>query len=199
MGCRWGTPAALLGPSDVTFPTGIFDMATTTRRCRLMGRNRHVKKRLWRLRSNPLRRHDDIVEAWIVLVVWAVLLVGGALAGLVTYHAADEVFAAQRAERHSVRAVLLTDTPSPTAGVGSRDVIKAKVRWTTAGNSTTEPPSSKEATLESAVLGLTAALAFAGLAFGTGAVARYRLDQRRIDSWGTEWKLVGPSWGRKTS
>lgn len=192
-----------------------------------MGRNRHVKKRLWRLRSNPLRRHDDIVEAWIVLVVWAVLLVGGALAGLVTYHAADEVFAAQRAERHSVRAVLLTDTPSPTAGVGSRDVIKAKVRWTTAdgtrrtgsalvatgkragskvvvwldsaGNSTTEPPSSKEATLESAVLGLTAALAFAGLAFGTGAVARYRLDQRRIDSWGTEWKLVGPSWGRKTS
>lgn len=193
-----------------------------------MGRNRHMKKRLWRLRSNPLRRHDDIVEAWIVLVVWAVVAVGGALAGLVTFHAADEVFVTQRAERHAVQAVLLTDTPpaSSTPG-GARDLIKAKVRWTTAdgtrrtgsalvdtgqkagstvvvwldsaGNFTIEPPSTKEATLESAVLGLTAALAFAGLAFGTGAAARYRLDRRRIDSWGTEWKLVGPSWGRKTS
>lgn len=145
-----------------------------------------------------------------------------------TFHAAAEVFAAQRTERHSVRAVLLTDTPpaSSTPG-GARDLIKAKVRWTTpdgilrtgstlvdtgqkagskvvvwvdsAGDFTIEPPSSKEATLESAVLGLTAALAFAGVAFGTGAVARYRLDRRRIDSWGTEWNLVGPSWGRKTS
>jgi len=193
-----------------------------------MGRNRRLKKRLWRLRSNPLRRHDDIVEAWIVLVMWAVVAVGGALAGLVTFRAADEVFGAQRIERHSVQAVLLTDTPpaSSTPG-GVRDLIKAKVRWTTAdgtsrtgstlvdtgqkagtkvvvwldsaGNFTIEPMSSKEATLESAVLGLTAALAFAGVAFGTGAVARYRLDQRRIDSWDREWQLVGPSWGRKTS
>ncbi|MFJ5309734.1 hypothetical protein [Streptomyces sp. NPDC088350] len=193
-----------------------------------MNRNRRGKKRLWRLRSNPLRRHDDIVETWIVLVVWAVVAVGGALAGLVTYHAGDEVFAAQRAERHSVRAVLLTDTPpSASAAGGARDQIRAKIRWTTAdgtrrtgntlvetgekagskvvvwmdaaGNLTIEPPSRTEATLESAFLGLIAALALAGLALGAGAVARYRLDQRRIDSWGTEWKLVGPSWGRKTS
>ncbi|MBK3576481.1 hypothetical protein JHN63_22260 [Streptomyces sp. MBT65] len=193
-----------------------------------MGRNRRLKKRLWRLRSNPLRRHDDIVEAWIVLVVWAVVAVGGALACLVTYHAGDEVFAAQRAERYSVRAVLLTDTPPSTSTAdGAPDQIRAKIRWTTAdgtrrtgstlveagqkagskvvvwvdaaGNLTIEPPSRTEATLESAFLGLTAALALAGLAFGTGAVARYRLDQRRIDSWGTEWNLVGPSWGRKTS
>lgn len=192
-----------------------------------MGRNRRMKKRLWRLRSNPLRRLDDIVEAWLVLVVRAVVLVGGAIAGFVTSHAADEVFSAQRTERHSVQAVLLTDTPSPAEGVGSRELVEAKVRWTTAdgtrrtdsalvdtgqragskvvvwlgsaGNSTIEPPSSKEAALESAVLGLTAALAFAGLAFGTGAVARCRLDRHRIDSWGTEWDLVGPSWGRKTS
>jgi hypothetical protein len=34
-----------------------------------MGRNRRMKRRLWRLRSNPLRRHDDVVEAWIILVV----------------------------------------------------------------------------------------------------------------------------------
>jgi len=193
-----------------------------------MGKGRRMKKRLWRLRSNPLRRHDDIVEAWIVLVMWAVIAVGGALAGLVTFHAADEVFSAQRADRHSVRAVLLTDTPPASSTVGgARDLIKAKIRWTTAagtlrtgnalvdtgqkagakvvvwldsaGNLTTEPPSASEATLESLFLGLTAALALTGAVFGTGAAARYRLDQRRIDSWGTEWKLVGPSWGRKTS
>ncbi|XUL91677.1 Rv1733c family protein [Streptomyces galilaeus] len=193
-----------------------------------MGRKRRLKKRLWRLRNNPLRRHDDIAEAWIVLVMWVVVLVGGALSGLVTFHAADEVFSAQRAERHSTQAVLLTDTPSPSSTVGgARDLIKADVRWTTAdgtrrtgstlvetgkkagskvvvwvnaaGNLTVEPPSRTEATLESAVLGLTATLAFAGLAFGTGAVARYRLDQRRIDSWGTEWNLVGPNWGRKAA
>ncbi|MFI6408120.1 hypothetical protein [Streptomyces sp. NPDC050548] len=193
-----------------------------------MGRNRRLKKRLWRLRSNPLRRHDDIVEAWIVLVMWTVVLVGGALSGLVTFHAADEVFSAQRTERHSVQAVLLADTPSPSSTVGgARDLIKAEVRWTTAdgtrrtgstlvetgkkagskvvvwvnaaGNLTYEPPSRTDATLESAVLGLIATVAFTGLAIGTGAAARYRLDQRRIDSWDTEWKLVGPSWGRKTS
>ena len=192
-----------------------------------MGRNRHLKKRLWRWRSNPLRRHDDIVEAWIVLLMWAVVTVGGTIAGLVTSHAADEVFAAQRTERHAVRAVLLADTPSPASGGGSRDLVKAKVRWTTAdgtrrtgsalvrtgknagsgivvwvntaGDLTVEPPSATEATLESDVLGLAAALALAGLAFGTGAVARYRLDRRRIDSWDTEWSVVGPSWGRKTS
>jgi len=124
-----------------------------------MGRNRHLRKRLWRLRSNPLRRHDDIVEAWIVLVVWAVVLV-------------------DTGQKAGSEVVLWVDS---------------------AGDFTTEPVSSEEATLESAVLGLTAALAFAGPAFGTGAVARYRLDRRRIDSWGTEWNLVGPSWGRRTS
>ncbi|MFJ3895594.1 hypothetical protein [Streptomyces sp. NPDC090083] len=193
-----------------------------------MGRNRRLKARLWRWRSNPLRRRDDLVEAWIVLVMWAVIVVGGALAGLVTCDAAATMFAAQRTERHSVQAVLLTDTPpaSSTSG-GVRDLIKAKVRWTTADgtsrtgstlvdmgrkagskvvvwldsadNFTSKPASSAEATLESTALGLTATLAFAGMAFGTGAAARYRLDRRRIDSWGTEWQLVGPSWGRKTN
>ncbi|MDV9177056.1 hypothetical protein R6V09_43885 [Streptomyces sp. W16] len=70
---------------------------------------------------------------------------------------------------------------------GQKAGSKVVVWLDSAGNFTIEPPSSMEAALESAVLGLTAALAFAGTAFGTGAVARYRLDQRRIDSWGTEW------------
>lgn len=192
-----------------------------------MSEGRRMQNRLWRWRNNPLRRHDDIVEAWIVLVVWAVIALGGALAGLVTAHAADEVFAGQRADRHSVRAVLLTDVPRPAATIGgARERIVAKVRWTTPdgtsrtgstlvktgldagsgivvwldgnGALTTQPPSPTEASVEAALLGLAAALAFTGAAYGAGAVVRWRLDRRRVESWGREWDLVGPQWGHKT-
>ncbi|MPY40171.1 hypothetical protein FNH04_09685 [Streptomyces phyllanthi] len=38
----------------------------------------------WRWRSNPLRRRDDVIEAWIVVAVWTVMVLGGALVGAVT-------------------------------------------------------------------------------------------------------------------
>lgn len=60
---------------------------------------RRTKKTLWRWRSNPLRRRDDVLEAWLVLAVWALIAVGGTLAGVLTARAADDVFAQQRAER----------------------------------------------------------------------------------------------------
>ncbi|MEW2267248.1 hypothetical protein ACGF5T_34870 [Streptomyces sp. NPDC047853] len=48
-----------------------------------------ARKWLWRWRSNPLRRHDDVIEAWMVLVTWAVIVGGGAVAGLVTAQTAS--------------------------------------------------------------------------------------------------------------
>lgn len=184
-----------------------------------------TKKQLWRWRSNPLRRRDDIVEAWIVLAVWAVVLVGGALVGLVTARAADEVFARQRAERTSVRAVVLADVPAPATKTGGTRAL-ARISWTTpdgathtdkalvntgqkagaevvawldgGGDLATEPPSPTEAAIEAGVLGTAAALGLAGAAFGAGALVRWRLDRRRIDQWGREWDLVGPRWGHKT-
>lgn len=180
-----------------------------------------ARNRLWRWRSNPLRRHDDIVEAWIVLAVWMVFVVGGAVAGLVTAHAADDVFARQRAERQPVRAVLLNDVPlgAPASG-GTSDRRTTTVRWTAAdgstrtgrtlvdtgleagswvtvwqdghGRLTAAPPGSTEAAIESGFLGAAAAAGLAGLVFGAGAVARWRLDRRRVDAWGTEWDRVGP-------
>lgn len=160
-----------------------------------------------------------------MLAVWAAVLVGGTLAGLVTAHATDEMFARQRAERHPVRAVLLADVPVSASAVGS-DRVRAEVRWTASGGSartgkalvdsgqeagsrvvvwtdrqgnlTNEPQSRAEAAVEAGVLGLGAALALAGVVIGTGAVARYRLDRRRRDEWGREWDLVGPRWGHKT-
>lgn len=189
---------------------------------------RPMRKRLWRWRSNPLRRHDDIVEAWIVLAVWAIVAVGGTAAGWVTAHAADETFARQRAERHSVRAVLLTDVSDGTSSVrASSDKALATVRWTAPdgssrtdqtlvdvglpvgsrvvlwqdgqGRPATEPPSPAEAAVEAATLGTLAGFALAGVVYALGAVARWRLDLRRIDGWGREWDLVGPGWGHKTS
>ncbi|MDX3637112.1 hypothetical protein PV728_44385 [Streptomyces europaeiscabiei] len=189
--------------------------------------SRCTRKRFWRWRSNPLRRHDDIVEAWIVLAVWAVIAIGGAVAGLVTAHAADEVFAAQRAERRSVRAVLLADVPPAVSAVrGASGQSVAKVSWTapdgatrtgetlvraglTAGSGlvlwqddrgelTTEPIPPTDAAVEAGILGAAAALALSGIAFGAGAAARWRLDRRRIDRWGREWDHVGPRWSHKT-
>lgn len=36
-----------------------------------MDGDKPARMRFWRWRSNPLRRHDDIVEAWLVPTVWA--------------------------------------------------------------------------------------------------------------------------------
>lgn len=193
-----------------------------------MDGNKSARKLFWRWRSNPLRRHDDIVEAWLVLAVWAVVAVGGTAAGLVTAHATDETLAQQRAERHSVQAVLLTDAPKRASSVrSSSDQVLADVRWRALdgsvrtdrtpvdtgmragshvvlwqddqGSLATQPPSPAEAAVEAGVLGTFAGLALAGAAYALGAVARWRLDLRRIEGWGREWDLAGPQWGHRTT
>ncbi|MFD5406524.1 hypothetical protein [Streptomyces griseorubiginosus] len=68
-----------------------------------------------------MRRRGDILEAWIVLTVRAVVAVGGTIAGLVAAYTADEVFTQQRAERRPVHAVLLGNA--------------AKRTWTVRGSS----------------------------------------------------------------
>ncbi|MEV7326034.1 hypothetical protein [Streptomyces sp. NPDC093970] len=192
-----------------------------------MPRTGYSRKLLWRWRNNPLRRRHDIVEAWIVLAAWTVVAVGGTVAGLVTAHTADEMFARQRTERHAVRAMLLNDVPRSTSALGGPDRRPASVRWTTPdgsirtgrtlvstglkagaritvwqngqGQLTLAPTGSTEAAIESGFFGTTAALALAGLVFGAGALARWWLDCRRFEEWDREWDLVGPRWGHKTS
>ena len=187
----------------------------------------YARKRLWRWRNNPLRRREDIVDAWIVLAVWAVIAVGGTVAGLVTAHAAGDMFARQRVERQSVRAVLLNDAPRNVSAIGRAAGHRmASVRWTAPdgstrtgrtlvstglkagsevmvwqdrqGRLTLAPTGSTEAAVEAGFLATAAGLALAGLVSGAGAAARWRLDRRRIDRWGREWDLVGPRWGHRT-
>ncbi|MFF7643848.1 hypothetical protein [Streptomyces canus] len=95
-------------------------------------RTRRRKRLLWRWRSSPLRRHDDVVEAWIVLAVWTVIALGGALVGALAAHATGESLASLRAERHTVRAVLLESTTRAVlagAGVSTDGRVGAEVRW----------------------------------------------------------------------
>ncbi|MFF4536010.1 DUF3592 domain-containing protein [Streptomyces aureus] len=182
----------------------------------------------WRWRRNPLRRRDDVFEAWIVLVVWTVMVLGGALAGLVTARAADESFTRLRQDRHAVPAVLAGGTGSavPAGESAVYDRVRATVRWRAAdgkprvgsalvpsghkagtrvtiwldpqGRPTTPPPTRSAAATESTLLGLGAAVALGGLVFGAGGLARWRLDQRRYARWEREWERLGPQWGHKT-
>ncbi|WP_073947380.1 Rv1733c family protein [Streptomyces kebangsaanensis] len=186
-----------------------------------------VRKRLWRWRGNPLRRREDVVEAWIVLVMWVVAVVGGAVAGTVVARVIDQDFARQRADRHPVRAVLLTGTPPTTSAGGDGYRSAAEVRWTApdgtvrtgrtlvddglrSGATVTvwqdgrnvlvpRPADPAEARVEAVLSGAAAALALTGLSYVTTTAARWRLDRRRYDQWAAEWELIGPRWNQRTS
>ncbi|QTD96427.1 Rv1733c family protein [Streptomyces cyanogenus] len=185
-------------------------------------------QRLWRWRSNPLRRREDVVEAWMVLVVWTLALVGGALAGLVTAGAAEDQYTEQRTHRHAVRAVLLADAPHGVTADWSPDGrVQGPVRWTAPdgasrtghtlvagglragarvtvwqddrGRLVLSPPTGRaEGHVEAALFGAAAALAVAVPVFGAGAATRAWLDRRRLAHWDQEWDLVGPQWGPRT-
>lgn len=188
-----------------------------------MRTSRRTKRWLWRWRANPLRRRDDVLEAWLVLALWTLVAVGGTLSGVLTARAADDAFTQQRTERTPITAVLLTDTP-PAEATSYRAF--AQVRWTERdgsvrtgrtlvngglkagsttmlwtnpqGNLTTRPPSRTDVAVEAGLLGAASALAVTGLVCGVTGAARYWLDRRRIDEWGREWDLVGPRWGHRT-
>ncbi|PZG95259.1 hypothetical protein C1I97_27190 [Streptomyces sp. NTH33] len=190
-------------------------------------RKGRVRRRLWRWRGNPLRRREDVVEAWIVLAMWVVIVVGGAVAGTVVARVTDQDFARQRADRQPVRAVLLTDTPPTAPADSDRHRPMAEVRWTApdgtarigltpvdgglrSGATVTvwqdghgvlvpRPAAPAEGRVEAALFGTAAALALACLSYVTTTAVRRRLDQRRYDQWAAEWELVGPLWDQKTS
>nr|BFD80667.1 hypothetical protein StreXyl84_00680 [Streptomyces sp. Xyl84] len=185
-----------------------------------------TRKRLWRWRRNPLRRHDDDVEAWILLVAWVLILAGGAIVWAVTARAVDQDFSRQRADRHAVAAVLLTDARPALSTASETYRASAEVRWTAPdgtartartqvpaglpagtaftvwqdgrGTLTGAPATPGEARTQAALFGAAAAGAVTGLVYGTAALARWRLDERRYARWGTEWETVGPRWDQRT-
>ncbi|MFS8204733.1 hypothetical protein ACLVWQ_39440 [Streptomyces sp. CWNU-52B] len=98
-----------------------------------MPKVRRTKVLGWRWRHNPLRRHSDAVEAWIVLATWVLATVGGVAVGAVSAQGMQDAMTRSRAAREEVSAVLLETAPA-----GLRDVttgavysqVRARVRWT---------------------------------------------------------------------
>ena len=181
---------------------------------------------LWRWRRNPLRRPEDIIEAWIIVLVWIVAVVGGAIAGTLSAHATEDALARQRAERHHVTAQLIEDAPRSSAISGQDgEKVRAAVRWTGPdgdthtghtlvepghhagyrfkvwadrhGQLTTSPPGAAESTVQTVLLGGSAGAAFCGLTYLAGRGVRLGIDRHRAARWDKEWEVVEPHWGHR--
>ncbi|MFI9600213.1 hypothetical protein ACIHCX_10085 [Streptomyces sp. NPDC052043] len=191
-----------------------------------MRANTSVRRPLWRWRRNPMRRREDVIEGWVLLATWAVVVVGAPLTGVVVGQATADGLARQQVERHTATAVLVrTERPHGGVAVASPgDRVMGTVRWTapdgtrhedrTAVASTlatgdrivvwtdphhrvTPPPlTPSEAAAQAAATGAMVSLALAGAAGGGWCAARAALDRRRARAWEAEWRKVGPQWGR---
>ncbi|MET8410348.1 hypothetical protein ABZV34_19995 [Streptomyces sp. NPDC005195] len=181
---------------------------------------------LWRWRRNPLRRRSDAVEAWIVLVAGALTVLGGVLVGLLATQSVEHGLARQRAEWHSVLALLADDVPKSPASATGADRVWAKVRWSAAdgspragqalvsvgshagtpvtvwtdggGRLVTRPASPSQARLRASLVGILMGVSAAGVPFMGGRLVRGRMERRRMEQWDEEWQRIGPLWGRKT-
>ncbi|WEO99400.1 hypothetical protein A6P39_038160 [Streptomyces sp. FXJ1.172] len=181
--------------------------------------------RLWRWRRNPLRRHSDVVEAWIVLATWVLAVLCGAVAGLVAAHASESSYLARRAEVHAFSAVLTDDSArTPASGTGYDDGrVWATVRWTDAhgrvhtdrakvapgdpvGSRVTvwtnsadrvvsPPVTGAAADIQAALTGVLVAPSAGAAVWLAGWGVRARLIRRRMAEWDEEWKQIGPRWG----
>ncbi|MCM1940307.1 hypothetical protein NC239_19050 [Streptomyces sp. G3] len=184
-----------------------------------------IRRSLWRWRRNPLRRREDVLEAWILLFVWFVIAVAGPVAGVLASHAAAHSAAERRVERHSATATLVSDAsgnPLSTGTAGGR--VDAAVRWTApdgtrhsgripvdegmkAGSRvtvwtdsqnqlTTAPPSATQAGVDAAFMGAASSFAVVAAAAAGYYGARVVLNRRRRAAWAHEWEDVGSQWGR---
>ncbi|WP_234376820.1 hypothetical protein [Streptomyces sp. TP-A0356] len=180
---------------------------------------------LWRWRRNPLRRRSDVLEAWIVLAVWSVVVVGGVLTGLAATHSVERGLARERAEWRPVVALLTQDAPkATTATTAGTERVWAKVRWTgedgsshagqarvAAGSPTgtavtiwtdrdgalvTRPADEFQGQVRAAMVGVVVGLSVAAIPFLAGRVVRDRLERRRMAQWDQAWARFGPTWGR---
>ncbi|WP_175647747.1 Rv1733c family protein [Streptomyces cyaneochromogenes] len=181
----------------------------------------------WRLRRNPLRRRSYLVEAWLLLLTWALAIVAAVVTGVATAYAVERNMDSWRAERRAVTAVLTEDADLRTsANEGSDDARAwATVRWTgpdgtsrtgvtrvepgsqsgdatrvwlnAKGQLVPEPATVDQAELQGAVLGTVAAVSVGAMVTLIGWGACAWLDRRRLRQWDTEWAEVGPRWRRK--
>ncbi|MFF9020392.1 Rv1733c family protein [Streptomyces eurythermus] len=187
-----------------------------------------TRVRGWRWRRNPLRRRSDVVEAWTVLLVTVLLCVAAPLVGVFAgVHAHDQaraLAAAQRAERHEVRAVVVGDPAErPSAPQGDRrQAYRAQIRWTepgkgvrtawaqvpagaragepvsvwfdSRGRSVAPPPSEVAVWQHAVTVGLCAAGGTATAVYLGRLIQRRIALRHRLAEWEREWERTGPRW-----
>ncbi|OLZ65422.1 hypothetical protein AV521_31860 [Streptomyces sp. IMTB 2501] len=176
--------------------------------------------RLWHWRPNPLRRHSDVVEGWIVLAIWTLAVLAGVVAGVLAAQAVD-----RPTRVHAVSAVLTDDAARTPVGTGGYDDgrVWAAVRWTDADGSVhkgqakffpgapvgtritvwtdandrvvSAPLTGGAATLQAVMAGVLVAPSVGATVWGGGRVVRARLIRRRMAEWDEEWQQIGPQWG----
>jgi hypothetical protein len=188
-------------------------------------RVRRARRRLL-LGSGPLKRGSDRVQMAGRLLVVLSLLAAVPLAVLaagLTRARLDAVAAAQAAERHEVRAVVLTSTAAaPTTGAGPASVVRAEVGWrgpgdtgrhaellvpagtaagTTvplwvdrAGNPTTAPLDRTGIGDSSLAVGVAATAAVPLVGWGLYGGLCVVLEAHRRRRWGRDWARVEREW-----
>lgn len=189
-----------------------------------------TRVRGWRWRENPLRRRSDVVEAWTTVAVVVLLLVAvplaGAVAGRWAHSEVEAVAAAQRADRHSVRAeVIGKDSDTLPATQSRQHAYRTTVRWTdpaegtrtatarvpggtdrgdvvevwfdSRGRSVLPPTDGLSVWQYSVTMGLCAAGGMVGLILLGRCLVRHVATRHRLAEWEEEWARTEPLWTRR--
>jgi len=171
------------------------------------------------------------VEAWTVIVVAVALCVGAPVAGAVAARwAHDEArasTAAQRAERHRVRAVTVGGTVAgePSALGGRQHLYRVRVLWTepgagartatahvpagtrrgdavdlwldARGRTVAPPPGAAAVWQHTVVVGVCATGVTAGAVLLALTAVRRTVVRRRLAEWERAWARTEPEWTRR--
>ncbi|MFJ3334550.1 hypothetical protein [Streptomyces sp. NPDC086766] len=182
-------------------------------------------------RHNPLRRRSDVVEAWTTLAVAVLLFLGAPLAGVAAawwaHDAARAVAAAERADRHRVRAEVVGRVPgSPSvAQSGGEHTVRAEVRWDEAGRqartavarvpaaarhgdrvdvwfdsrgrTVSSPPDATTVWQHTVTVGAAVTGGAVALVLLVHSAVRREALRRRLAEWEREWARLGPEWTRR--
>jgi hypothetical protein len=188
-----------------------------------MGRMARLARKLG-LDHNSLRRRSDTLETRVLAGLVAVTLACGPLLGIAAFRWAAQAGAREQHQQQAwrqVSATLLRPVSGDALAVGGW----ALARWTApdgqsrlgnvpvlgtdwAGSTvrlwvnrdgwpTGQPLYGRQLTDRATGAAIIAVAALVMIASGTGWLAHYLIDRRRLAGWDAAWASIGPSWTRR--